>query len=129
MDRLLYFCHGPKLMDYHPKPLRNYSNNTLKAVNIFLNWNFSPPETWLQGNPNYCFCSVSTLSRWFRIFLDIKVSRYCEGWDSQQGRARTTSILVRAFWNFKRKVLKYPRNCSLHNTLISNLVKPLIYIV
>ena len=39
-------------------------------------------------------------------------------WDSQQGRVRTTSILVRAFWNFKLKVLKYTRNCSLHNTLI-----------
>ena len=39
-------------------------------------------------------------------------------WDSQQGR--TTSILVQAFWNFKRKILKYSRNCSLHNTLIPN---------
>ena len=39
-------------------------------------------------------------------------------WDSQLGRLRTTSILVRAFWNFKLKVLKYSRNCSLHNTLI-----------
>ena len=47
-------------------------------------------------------------------------------WDSQQGRLRTTSILVWAFWNFKHKVLKYSRNCSLHNTLIPNLVKPLI---
>ena len=25
-------------------------------------------------------------------------------WDSRQGRLRTTSILVRAFWNFKRTV-------------------------
>ena len=49
-------------------------------------------------------------------------------WDSQQGRVRTTSILVRAFWNFKLKVLKYSRNCSFHNTLIPNLVKPLKYI-
>ena len=49
-------------------------------------------------------------------------------WDSQQGRLRTTSILIRAFWNFKRKVLKYSRNCSLHSTLIPNLVKPLMYI-
>ena len=40
-------------------------------------------------------------------------------WDSQQGRARTTSILLVAFWNFnKLQVLKYPRNCRLHNTLI-----------
>ena len=75
--------------------------------------------------------------RWFRIFPTSK----CQGivkatvsgvfedlnWDSQQGRLRTTSILVRAFWNFKRKVLKYSRNCSLHNTLIPNLVKPYIY--
>ena len=45
-------------------------------------------------------------------------------WDSQQGILRTTSILVRAFWYFKCKVLKYSRTCSLHNTLIPNLVKP-----
>ena len=50
-------------------------------------------------------------------------------WDSQQGSLRTTSILVRAFWNFKCKVLKYSRICSLHNTFIPNLVKPLMYIV
>ena len=41
-------------------------------------------------------------------------------WDSQQGRVRTTSILVRAFWNFKVKVLKYPKNCSFQYTLIPN---------
>ena len=40
----------------------------------------------------------------------------------------STSILVRAFWNFKCKVLKYSKNYSLHNTLIPNLVKPLMYI-
>ena len=58
--------------------------------------------------------------RRFRIFLDFKVSRYCEGYSfwSVWG----PSILVRAFWNFKRKVLKYSRNCSL---LITNFVKPL----
>ena len=50
-------------------------------------------------------------------------------WDSQKGRPRKTPVLVRAFWNFKRKVLKYPRNCRLHATLIPNLVKPLIYIL
>ena len=50
-------------------------------------------------------------------------------WDSQQGRARKTSILVRVFWNFKLKVLKYPRNCRLHATLIPNLVKPLTYVL
>ena len=63
----------------------------------------------------------------------ILVSSYCEGysfwsiwgpyWDSQQGKVRTTSILVRAFWNFKLKVLKYWRNCSFHNTLISWRIK------
>ena len=55
----------------------------------------------------------------FGVFEDLKFS-----WDSQQGRLRTTSILVWAFWNFKCKVLKYSRTC-LHNTLIPNLVKPL----
>ena len=72
------------------------------------------------------------------VFLDFKVcivkatvSWVFEdpSWDSQQGRLRTSSILVRAFWNFKRKVLKYSRNCSFHNTLISNFVKPLTYIL
>ena len=32
------------------------------------------------------------------------------------------------FYNFKFKVLKYPRNCRLHSPLILNLVKPLICI-
>ena len=39
-------------------------------------------------------------------------------WEGQQGRARTTSILLVTYWNFKLKVLKYPKNCRLHNTLI-----------
>ena len=42
-----------------------------------------------------------------------------------------TSILLVAFWNFKHKVLKYPRNCRLHNTLITlsrkNPVSPKLY--
>ena len=48
-------------------------------------------------------------------------------WDSEQGRVRTTSILVQAFWNFKLKVLKYPRNCSLQYTFIPNFWHPLTY--
>ena len=52
--------------------------------------------------------AVLTLPCWLSQF----------SWDSQLGRVRTTSVLVRAFWNFKLKVLKYSRNCSLHNTLI-----------
>ena len=48
--------------------------------------------------------------------------------DSQQGRVGTTTILVRAFWNFKLEVLKYPQNSRLHATLITNLVKPLMYL-
>ena len=43
-------------------------------------------------------------------------------WDSQQGRVRKTSIFIWAFWNFKLKVLKYPRNCSLHNSLMSKKI-------
>ena len=50
-------------------------------------------------------------------------------WDSQQGRLRKTSILIRAFWNFQCKVQKYSKTCSLHNTLIPNLVKPLTYLL
>ena len=37
-----------------------------------------------------------------------------------EDRLRTTSILVLASWNFKLKVLRYSRNCSLHNTLITS---------
>ena len=54
-------------------------------------------------------------------------------WDSQLGRPRKTPILVQAFWNFKLKVLKYPRNCRLHATLIqkgfSKILNRLIYIL
>ena len=75
-----------------------------------------------------------------RVFEDLKfkISEGCKqnwsfpvsalNWDSQQGRARKTSILVLAFWNFKLKVLKYPSNCRLHATMILNLMKPLMYI-
>ena len=49
-------------------------------------------------------------------------------WDSQQGRGKKTSILVRAFYNFKLKVPKYPRSCRLHATLIPNLAKPPMYL-
>ena len=45
-----------------------------------------------------------------------------------QGRPRTTSILVRAFWNSRCKVLKYFRTCCLHNTLIPNLAKPSVMV-
>ena len=40
-------------------------------------------------------------------------------WDIQQGRVRTTSILVRALWNFKLKGLRYCRNCSLDTKLLT----------
>ena len=40
---------------------------------------------------------------------------------------RTTPILVRSFRNFKFKILKYSRNCSLQYTLIPNFWQPLMY--
>ena len=64
-------------------------------------------------------------------------------WGSQLGRLRTTSILVRTFWNFgftlsftflcispfKHKVLKYSKNCSPLDTLKSkNHLNPLTII-
>ena len=52
-----------------------------------------------------------------------------QNWDSQLGRLRTTSILVRAFWNFKLKVPWYSRNCSLQYTLIPNFWLTLMYII
>ena len=66
---------------------------------------------------------LRTLSLKFQkawIKIEVVLTLHC--WLSQP-------ILVRAFWNFKLKVLKYPRNCSLHNTLIPNLVKLLNYIL
>ena len=75
------------------------------------------------GGIVYCACHGKTHHKVCTIqdFLDFKASRYCEGysfwgistrnvkgsdqnwsyWDSQQGRVRTTSILVQAFWTFK----------------------------
>ena len=38
------------------------------------------------------------------------------------------NFFVRAFWNFQFKVLWPIKKCSLHNTLIPILVKPLMYI-
>ena len=50
---------------------------------------------------------------WTKIEVVLSLPWGCPlNWDSQQGRLRTTSIVVRAFWNFKLKVLKYSRNCS-----------------
>ena len=63
------------------------------------------------------------------VFLSLPSWLSQFSWDSQQSRPRKTPNLVRAFWNFKRKVLKYPRNCRPHATLIPNLVKPLITIL
>jgi hypothetical protein len=44
-------------------------------------------------------------------------------WDSQQGRKRKISILLESFWNFKLKVLKYPKNCRPHATLVLKVYK------
>ena len=51
---------------------------------------------------------------WYLRTLSLKFQL---NWDSQQDRDRKTSILLVFFWN-KLKVLKYPRNCRLHATLI-----------
>ena len=67
------------------------------------------PMVWYQG----------TVSG---VFPDLKLN-----WDSQQGRARTTSILLVAFWNFKLKVLKYSRNCISQYILVAKVWHPLIY--
>ena len=91
-------------------------------------------------------------NRWFRIFqtsryqgivkatvfgvfedLKFKISEGSDqNWSCPESAllpvsVQFTSILVRAFWNFKCKILKYSRTCSLHNTLIPNLVKPLMF--
>ena len=47
----------------------------------------------------------------------------------RQGRARTTSILVRAIWNFKLKVLKYSRNGIRQYILVAEVWHPLSYIL
>ena len=66
-----------------------------------------------------CF-SISFI-QWIDHFFRLSLSRWRElNWDSQQDRARKTSILVIAFWNFKLKVLKYPQNCRHHNIFVLN---------
>ena len=71
------------------------------------------------------------LNQGIQDFLDFKVARCCEGY-SFWGYLRILSLKfqkARTKIDFKLKVLKYSRNCSLHNTLIPNLVKPLPYIL
>ena len=46
-----------------------------------------------------------------------KLSWICPVGCFRQGRLRTTSILVKAFWNFKLKVLKYSRSLKSKNHL------------
>ena len=62
-----------------------------------------------------------------KVFLSLPCWLSQFSWDSQQGTARKTSILILAIWNFKLKVHNYPRNCRLHATLILNLGKLLVY--
>ena len=40
------------------------------------------------------------------------------------GRAKTTSILVRDFWNFELNVLKYSRNCISQYILVAEVWHP-----
>ena len=47
----------------------------------------------------------------------------------QKARTKIEVVLSLPCCLSQRKVLKYSRNCSLHNTLIPNFVKPLIYIL
>ena len=48
----------------------------------------------------------------------------------QKARTKIQVVLTLPGWLSQfLKVLKYSRNCRLHNTLIPNLVKPLTYIV
>ena len=55
----------------------------------------------------------------FWVFEDLKF-KISEGWDQNW---------VGTFSNLKLKVLNYSKNCSLHATLIPNLVKPLTYVL
>ena len=103
--------------------MKIFYKNIFVGINLF----------WLTCFTNYCTITICCFKS---IFINIPLflaTYFCIysgvhlNWDSQQGRVRTTSILVWAFWNFKCQVLKYFRTCSLHNTLIPNLVKPLLY--
>ena len=59
------------------------------------------------------------------VVLALPCWLFQSSWESQQ----VTAILLVAFWNFKFKVLKYPRNCSLHNTLIPWSLNYLMYLL
>ena len=81
---------------------------------------------------------MSTLSLKFKnartrieVFLSLSCRLSQLNWDSRQGRARTTSILVRAFWNFKlpeEVFLQYSRNCISQYILVAKAWHPLTYI-
>ena len=103
--------------------MKIFYKNIFVGINLF----------WLTCFTNYCTITICCFKS---IFINIPLflaTYFCIysgvhlNWDSQQGRVRTTSILVWAFWNFKFKVLKYPRNCSLQYTLIPNFWQPLMY--
>ena len=71
---------------------------------------FSTKIYWLIKFVEY----LRTLSLKFRkavtkieVVLTLPCWLFQLNWDSLQGRARTTSILLVAFWNSKLKVLKY----------------------
>ena len=61
------------------------------------------------------------------VFLSLPSWLSQFSWDSQQGRARKTSILALAFWNFKLTVLKYQWNFRHQATIISKMLHFLNY--
>ena len=96
--------------------LTNYIVNTLANSGFFKNFLY-------QGG-------VKSTVSWVFEDLKLKISEGSDpNWSFPDSAQLAVSVfLVRTFWNFKLKVLKYSRNCSLHATLIPNLLKPLIYI-
>ena len=62
---------------------------------------FKKCKSW---NPKICLAIVLSCSK----------NYYIDARDSQQGRDRKTPVLLVAFWNFKLKVLKYPRYTSIY---------------
>ena len=87
------------------------------------------PVQWIIKPPNRIQTWYSLVAKSAYIYCTMYSNLKCQKFGIK-GRVRTTSVLVRAFWNFKLKVLKHSRNCSLHNTLISwNLKKILNHLI
>ena len=121
----------PKSLYSH---INNFENAVIFVITLMRSSLFGSGYDWPGPGQHNIIKKLRSLSSCSKIYtyqlfiwvrktkeIQLGITIYCQlNWDSQQGSVRTTLILVRAFWNFKLNVLKYPRNCKLQYTLITN---------